>query len=419
MDSKLFTPVSIGPLTLRNRTIRAAAFEGMCADNKPTRALHDYHLSVARGGIGMTTLAYAAVCESGLSFSTQLLLDKEAVPGLKRITDDIHEAGAAASIQIGHCGNMSHKSICHCIPLGPCNGFNLYSPTLVHRMKISDIQGIVKDFGRAVRTAHEAGFDAVEVHAGHGYLLSQFMSTWLNRRRDIYGGSFENRLRFAREALEEVLEAAAKTHTAVLVKMNMRDGFKGGMEMDESIEVARLFQSLGVHALILSGGYVSRSPMYVMRGAMPIRTLTHYMPFGYLKLGVGMIGKIMIPPVPFKEAYFLDDARVFRKALQMPLVYIGGLIARDKIDLALDSGFECVAMARALINDPAFVNKMKEAEAKGQGSICRNACCHANYCIGRMYTIDMSCHQHRNDIPRRLLEELERNKAKEAKNSRS
>lgn len=414
LDSKLFTSASIGPLTLRNRTIRAAAFEGMGKDNAPTQQLKDYHVSVAAGGIGMTTVAYAAINRSGLSFPTQLWLRPQVVPSMRDMTDAIHKEGAAVSIQMGHCGNMSHRRICGCRPVSTNSGFNLYSPTFVRGLRTAEVREMVKDFGTAVHTAHECGFDAVEVHAGHGYLLSQFMSTWLNHRKDEYGGSFENRLRFTSQAMNEVMEAAAQHNMAVLVKMNMRDGFKGGMELDESIEVAKLLEKAGAHALVLSGGYVSRSPMYVMRGAMPIKTLTHYMPFGYLKIGVGMVGGLMIPPEEYKEGYFLEDACKFRQVIKIPLVSVGGMASRTIIEQALNSGFEFVAMARALVEDPAFVNHLKESEEQGEMEY-RSACEHTNYCIGRMYTIDMSCHQHRDDVPPCLLRQLEKNKAKYCK----
>ena len=140
----------------------------------------------------MTTVAYAAVTRSGLSFSSQLWMKPDIVPGLRNLTDGIKREGAAASVQIGHCGNMSHRSICGCMPVSANSGFNLYSPTLVRGLRRPEIIQIAKDFGQATRLAYESGFDAVEVHAGHGYLLSQFMSTWLNRRKDEYGGFFFN-----------------------------------------------------------------------------------------------------------------------------------------------------------------------------------------------------------------------------------
>ena len=175
-------------------------------------------------------------------------------------------------------------------------------------MKPSEITAMAKAFGQAVHLAREAGMDAVEIHAGHGYLISQFLSPYTNHRKDEYGGSLQNRMRFMKMCMDEVMKAAGQD-MAVLVKMNMRDGFKGGMELDETLEVARTLQNeCGAHALILSGGFVSRAPMYVMRGSMPIHTMTHYMPFGWLPLGVKMAGRFMIPSEPFKEAYFLEDA---------------------------------------------------------------------------------------------------------------
>ena len=230
-DSVLFTPYRLGQVTLRNRTIRSAAFESMGKDFSPTQQLKDYHVSVARGGIGMTTLAYAAVCRSGLSFKSQLWLRPEIVPALRDITDAIHKEGAAASIQIGHCGNMTHYSTAGQIPIGASSGFNLYAYTPVRKMRRDEIMQVSKDFGKAVRTAHAAGFDCVEVHAGHGYLISQFLSPYTNHRRDEYGGSLDNRMRFMRMCLEEVMNAADATGTSVLVKHNMYDGFKGGIEI--------------------------------------------------------------------------------------------------------------------------------------------------------------------------------------------
>ena len=401
-ESKLFTPVTLGPLTLRNRTIRSAAFESMCPGNKPSPELLDYHTSVARGGVGMTTVAYAAVTRSGLSFDRQLWMRPEIVPGLRTLTDAVHREGAAASIQLGHCGNMSHKSICGCTPVGASTGFNLYSPTFVRGLRADELPAMARAYADSVRLAHEAGFDAVEVHAGHGYLISQFLSPYTNHRRDLFGGSLANRMRFMEMVMSEVMHAAAETGMAVLVKMNMRDGFRGGMEIDECLKVAHRLQELGAHALVLSGGFVSKAPMYVMRGEMPIRTMTHYMTQWWLKYGVRMVGKWMIPTVPFKEAYFLEDALKFRKELSVPLVYVGGLVSREKIDEVLDHGFEAVQMGRALLNEPGFVNRMKAEEC------ARCQCRHSNYCIARMYTLDMACHQRLTEpLPKSLVKEIE------------
>ena len=406
MDSLLFTPVTLGPLTLRNRSIRSAAFESMCPGNVPSPQLLAYHCSVAAGGVGMTTVAYAAVTRSGLSFDRQLWMRPEIVPGLRELTDAVHAEGAAASIQLGHCGNMSHKSICGCLPVGASSGFNLYSPTFVRGLRADELPEMAKAYGRSVCLAREAGFDAVEIHAGHGYLISQFLSPSTNHRKDEFGGTLANRMRFMEMVMEKVMKAAGND-MAVLVKMNMRDGFRGGMELDESLQVARKLQELGAHALVLSGGFVSKAPMYVMRGEMPIRTMTHYMTCWWLKYGVRLVGKYMIPSVPFREAYFLEDALKFREALDIPLVYVGGLVSRQKIEEVLNHGFEAVQMGRALLKEPDFVNRMRREEN------ARCNCRHSNYCIARMYTLDMACHQHlQEELPSCLKKEIERIESK-------
>ncbi|MBR2946433.1 MAG: NADH:flavin oxidoreductase [Bacteroidaceae bacterium] len=404
MENKIFQEAHIGPLTLRNRTIRSAAFESMCPGHEPSQMLYDYHTSVARGGVGMTTVAYAAVEESGLSFDRQLVMRPEIIPGLRRLTDGIHKEGAAAGIQLGHCGNMSHKEICGCIPVGACTGFNLYSPTIVRGLRRNELPALAKKFGQAVNLAREAGFDSVEIHCGHGYLIDQFLNSYFNHRHDEYGGSLENRMRFMTMCIEEVMKAAGND-MAVVAKMNMRDGLKRpGTTLEESMEIAKRLQQLGVHAIVLSGGLVSATPMYVMRGEMPIHTMTHYMDKAWLKYGVRACGKMMVPTVPYQEAFFLDDALLFRKALPyMKFIYVGGLVAGDKINEVLSHGFEAVQMARSLLNEPDFVNRLKDDPHH------RCGCRHSNYCIARMYSVDMACHQHlKEPLTPAILREIER-----------
>lgn len=399
--NKLFTPGHIGPVELRNRTIRSAAFEGMGRDNGPTDMLRDYHWSVAEGGVGMTTLAYAGICRSALSFTTQLWLRPEIVPSLREITDGIHDRGAKASIQIGHCGNMTHRSTAGGTPVGASTGFNLYSPTFCRGLRKDELKQLAHDFGTAVNTARDAGFDCVEVHAGHGYLISQFLSPYTNRRRDEFGGSLDNRMTFMKMCLEEVMKCAG-SDMGVLVKTNMRDGFKGGMEIDDCLTVAKEIERCGVHAIVLSGGFVSKAPMYVMRGSMPIHSMTHYMQQWWLKYGVRMVGKYMIPSVPFKELYFLEDALRFRSELTLPLVYVGGVVSRDNAEKVMDEGFDFVQMGRALLNEPDFVNRMMAEEGH------RCGCDHVNYCIARMYSREMACHKHCNDLPKAIRREIEK-----------
>ena len=404
IESQVFTPVKIGPVTLRNRVIRSAAFENMAYGNRPSQDLYDYHTAVARGGVGMTTLAYASVNRSGLSFDGQLWMREEIVPDLRRITDAVHEAGAKCSIQLGHCGNMTHRSTCGCMPVGASSGFNLYSPTFVRGLKIKEIDALVEDFGQAVNLARKAGFDCVEIHAGHGYLISQFLSPYTNHRHDEYGGSLQNRMRLMQRVIRRVTEAAGDD-MGVIVKMNMHDGFRRGMQEAECLEVARELERLGVHALVLSAGFVSKAPMEIMRGAMPIRTMAHYMDprkFWWLKGLLYFFGRQMIPTVPYREAYFLEDAKRFRAAVRLPLIYVGGMVSLPKMEEVLDAGFCAVQVARALVRDTDFVNKLRS------GEMVRSECGHSNYCIGRMYTLEMKCNRCVANLPESLRKEVEK-----------
>jgi len=403
--SIIFNPCQIGPIKLRNRTIRSAAFENMCKDNNPTEMLYDYHTAVARGGIGMTTIAYAAVNKNGVSFNGQLYMREEVVSGLKMLTDAIHHEGAKAAIQLGHCGNMTHWYTCGQIPVGASSGINIYSPTIVRALKKAEILALVCDFGNAVELAKKAGFDCVEIHAGHGYLISQFLSPYTNKRKDEFGGLLENRMKFMKMVMEEVMKIAGDD-IAVVVKTNMYDGFKGGLSLEECLTVAKELEKTGVHALVLTAGFVSKAPMEILRGAMPLKTLTYYMDmfsFWWLKIGIRLVGRWMIPTVPYEEAYFLEPAKIFRKELKIPLIYVGGMISKSKMEEVLNEGFVAFQLARPLIHDTDFIKKIKD------GLIEKSECRHSNYCIGRMYSVEMKCHHCVEQLPKKIQKEIEEN----------
>ena len=187
--------------------------------------------------------------------------------------------------------------------------------------------------------------------------------------------------------------------------MNMHDGFRRGMQEAECLEVARELERLGVHAIVLSAGFVSKAPMEVMRGAMPLKTMTHYMDmrkFWWLRAMVRLFGRIMVPTVPYSEGYFLEDAKKFRAAVKLPLIYVGGLVSRAKMEEVLAAGFQGLQVARALVRDTDFVKKLRS------GEIDRSPCGHSNYCIGRMYTLEMKCNRCVADLPKRLSREVQK-----------
>ena len=253
-DQRLFTPYQLGPVTLRNRIIRSAAFENMARGNAPTQQLQDYHVSVARGGVGMTTVAYCAVDLSGVSFDGQLYVRPEIIPDMKKMTDAIHAEGAKASIQLGHCGNMTHFYTCHCMPVSADTWFNLYSPTIHRRLKVAEIKQLVKKFGEAVDWSRECGFDCVEIHAGHAYLISQFLAPRTNHRHDEYGGSFENRCRFPLELVAALREAVGPDYPLIM-RVAGNEFMKGGNTNEECVEFCKLLEKAGIDMINVTGGW--------------------------------------------------------------------------------------------------------------------------------------------------------------------
>jgi 2,4-dienoyl-CoA reductase-like NADH-dependent reductase (Old Yellow Enzyme family) len=368
-----FSAFALGPLRLRNRIVKAAAFEGMCPGGDPSEALLRHHREVAAGGAALTTVAYCSISPDGRSYPTQLLMRPEAVPALRRLTDAVHAEGAAASIQLGHCGYFASRRVIGGRPLGASRRFNTYGLSFARPMGEVDLARAIEDFARSARLAFESGFDAVELHFGHGYLVSQFLSPFTNRRRDRWGGPLENRMRLAVEVLRAV-RAAAGDRRVVLAKVNLRDGFPGGLELEEAVEVARRLEAEGATGLVLSGGFVSRTPLYMLRGEVPLRQMMEVQDRWVARAGLWLFGRLLVQEYPYREAFFLEEARRVRQAVRMPLVLLGGLKSRAVLEQAMREGFELAGMARALLHDPALPRKLEREGLAGSGCVPCNEC---------------------------------------------
>jgi 2,4-dienoyl-CoA reductase-like NADH-dependent reductase (Old Yellow Enzyme family) len=376
--SSPFEPFRLAGLTLRNRVIKAATFEGMTPGASVSDALVQFHREVARGGVAMTTVAYCAVSPDGRTFADQLYMHADQVPRLRALTDAVHGEGAAASLQLGHAGGFcNNRELRRRRPFGPSRAFNrlgaLGGLPLIDAMSVDDIEEVTAEFVSAARLAHEAGFDAVELHLGHGYLLSQFLSPSTNRRRDAYGGSLANRARFPLAVVERV-RAALPPEMPLLAKVNLRDGHRGGLELDESVEVARWLEARGADALVLSGGFVSRDAFYLFRGQAPLAAMIAVEKSVRQKLALTLFGPWVIRSHPFEPMYFLPLAREVRRAVRMPLVLLGGITALAHLQTARAEGFELMAMARALINDPQLIAKYAAGSAQISGCVPCNRC---------------------------------------------
>ncbi len=371
-----FTPFTLAGLHLRNRLVKPATFEGMCPGGMPSEALVEHHRRVAEGGAAMTTVAYASISPDGRSYPTQLLLRPEAVGGLRRLTTAVHREGAAASLQIGHCGYFADRRLVGGRPLGASRRFNAYGLSFARAMTEAQLERVIGDFAKGAHIAAEAGFDAVELHFGHGYLVSQFLSPYTNRRRDRWGGSLENRSRLAVEVLRAVRRVAPRL--VVLAKVNLRDGFPGGLELDESMQVAQQLEAEGIAGLVLSAGFVSRTPLYMLRGEVPLGPMMAAQERWWAKAGLFLFGRLFVKAYPFEEGFLLPEARHMRASVKLPLVLLGGIKSQVTIDQALGEGFQLLGMGRALLHDPDLPRKLEA------GAASRSGCTPCNECIAEM-----------------------------------
>ena len=378
MVEPLFSPARLGEIELRNRVVKCGTNEGLSRRGLVTERLIEWHRLFAAGGVGMTTLAYCSVSGAGRTFADQIWMREEALPGLRAFTEAMHAEGAKASIQLGHAGWFASPRVTGEPALGPSRTFSPHAQAFSHAMTESQLDAVRDEFSSAARMGVAAGFDAIEVHVGHGYLLSQFLSPYNNRRVDEYGGSLENRARFPLAVLAAVREAVG-TGVALYPKLNMLDGFRGGLTLAEGIEVARAIEGEGhVDALQLTGGHTTRSPFFLMRGGVPLREMLRYEKDWVRRLGLRFMGRFLMKPFPFVEGFFLEAARRFRDALELPIMLLGGVTRLDTMQAALDEGFDFIAMGRALLREPDLLLRMQRGETDA------SSCDHCNKCVAEM-----------------------------------
>ncbi len=377
-----FSPVTIGPLTLKNRFIKAATNEGMSAGGVPSKQLALLHGNLAGGGVALTTVAYCAVSRDGRTLPNQLILEPASLPHFKALTDAVHARGGLVSAQITHGGCFTFiRERSTKRPLSASGGFNkigmMSGMFLKQAMSESDMQQVVADFAQGARLARDAGFDAVEIHMGHGYLLSQFISPLYNKRRDQYGGSLENRLRFPRRVLRAVLDAVGQ-ELAVICKYSITEGVRAGNSAEDGARIAQMLEAEGAHLLVLSAGMNAESITTMFGSSFPKENRVQQKnPVIALAMA---IQRMTDPVVEFRELYLLEHARKVRAAVKMPLAYLGGAQSLNGIEQLMSEGFDLVAMGRALIAEPGYVNKL--ANGEGRSNLC-TAC---NRCVAMMYT---------------------------------
>lgn len=372
--------LGFGDTVLKNAFIKSATFEGMIKNGIPTQALIDHHVNMAKGDVALTTVSYGAVSPDARTFNNQMYINNSSLKELKVLADEVHKAGGKVSMQLTHCGYFS-KNKDFKRPLAPSRVFNEYGflsgIIFSKEMDKQDMQRVSDDFANAALRLKEIGFDAVELHMGHGYLLSQFLSPWTNKRKDEYGGSIENRSRFPLEILRNTITKVG-IGFPVIVKLNLSDGFKNGFSIKDCKYVVQKLELSGCAAIVLSGGFTSKSPFYLMRGDVPLKGMIKNGESLAEKITMALFGPLIVKKYKYESNFFLDQAKKIRKSVKMPLVYLGGVDSKKGMEEIAEAGFDFIAIARALIHDPKFLIKIKNNEIE------KSECTRCNECVVEM-----------------------------------
>ena len=378
---RAFSPARLGKLELKNRIIKAATYEGKTPDGIPGDLLLDFHKEVVEGGTAMTTIGYCTSEADGRINDQMMWMHDGIRDRLAHMNAELKTAASQVKIsgQMTHCGNFSKNRKLQRIkrPMGPSRQFNMLGAAAVlpfaGAMTVQDIDYLVQTYHDAAKLMKETGFDATEIHFGHGYGLSQFISPKTNRRTDEYGGSLANRMRLPLRVLEAVRKAVGDD-CPILGKIGMTDGIKDGLHFEEALEVAAMLDQAGIDALICSGGTSSYNPMVYFRGDTLEKGLIEMDKNPITKLGLKLIGSKMFRYYPYEELYFLEDAKKIRDRVNCQMVYIGGCTELESVEKLMAEGFDFIQMGRPLIKDPAFVNNaMTNRNYK-------NGCTHCNKC---------------------------------------
>ncbi len=379
----IFEPAQIGGISIRNRFIRSATHEGMAdADGAPLESLEKLYLRLARGGVGAIITGYAGVLPQGrCSFPGMLMMhDDRLVPAYRRLVDAVHQEGVPIIMQIAHCGSQTRSAVTGMSTVAPSPLRDRYfSEEVPQELTEDGIRKIIEAFVDAATRVQTAGFDGVQLHLAHGYLLAQFLSGYTNRRRDRWGGSLENRFRIVSEIMKGIRHRLGDY--PVLAKMNGYDGMKGGMRPDEAVKIAKMLEASGCSALEISSGTISEG-LAVMRGPkiptdallaanFKVAALPKMLRPGFARI-LPLIGPAS--PKPYRS-YNLEVAALIRKAVSIPVVVVGGMHTLDDASRAItDGAADFVSMCRPFIIEPSLVRKFEE----GKQNVSRCTMC--NYC---------------------------------------
>jgi len=346
--SKVFEATEIKGMQLSNRFVRSATWEGMAQDDgSVTPALVDCMSQLAEGQVGLIISSHAYVRPEGQAAAKQIGVYKDVlVTGLRQITQAVHGQGGKIVLQISHSGCLANPKLTSQMPLAPSSVKGV-STSPCKEMTVGDIQELIEAFSLAAQRAKKAGFDGVQIHAAHGYLMNQFLSPLFNKRTDAYGGSVEKRYQILREVLKGV-RSAVGSGFPVLIKLNSQDFLEGGLTLEDSLRIGRLLQEDGIDAIELSGGSLRSGQLTPFRKGITNEE---------------------------KEAYFLEAAKVFKRAIKVPLILVGGIRSLAVAERIVEQGWaDYISMSRPFIREPGLIKRWKSGDLRKASCLSDNQC---------------------------------------------
>ncbi|MEJ2656742.1 MAG: NADH:flavin oxidoreductase [Desulfobacterales bacterium] len=347
--TRLFEETSIKSMKMRNRVVRSATWEGMCEpDGRPTQKLINCYENLARGKVGLIISGYTFVRPDGKGMPGKMGIHTDNFENdFKKMTHAVHAAGGSIAIQLVHAGGQTTAKNAGRQPLAPSAVKVDQFPEIPAELSIDDIRDIIAAFGVGARRARAWGFDAVQLHGAHGFLINQFLSPLTNRRTDDYGGSMENRCRFLLEVYKEVRQTVGEDYP-VLIKLNASDNLDGGLEIDDAMNAARSLSRANIDAIEVSTGTPASGSKTAAREKIN---------------------------TPEKEAYNLRSALEIKKQVNCPVMVVGGFRSFEVIEKTLmENDVSYIAVSRPLIREPGLVNRWLQGDRKPARCISCNGC---------------------------------------------
>jgi len=388
--SVLFDKTSIRGMELKNRLVRSATHEGMAdANGFPTEQLFNLYERLAKGGVGLIVTGHSYISENGKTDNMLGISDDEYTQRYRELVDHVHANGAKIALQINHCGRQTTKDMTGTQTIAPSAIRDKMLLDKPRAMTEKEIERTIANFGKASKRAKDSHFDAVQLHGAHGYLINSFLCPYTNRRKDKWGGSIENRMRFVQEVYKSC-RAQVGDDYPIFIKISAYDNMKNGLKKEEGITMAEMMADMGFDAIEVSCG-IGEDGISTVRGDLHVDAALEKYPMykkqnPVLKFILKHFGEQIIKPVPFSQSYNRSVAREIKAKVDIPVFVVGGMTDPSVMENVIEKGdADYISLCRALIANPKFPDKIK------QGSREPSKCIHCNLCVYNMYANPLRC----------------------------